>query len=252
MPINRNAAQFLGIEFASASYEEVASEVRRLSERTTFSYIVTPNVDHALMLNDRTPDAKVSDFRDAYASAYMRLCDSRILEKLARLHGIKLEVVTGSDLTAYLLENGHLARKRIAIVGGDEDMLPALKTRFPNIDYVQHCPPMGVLRNEAAIEAIVSFLQTEKADVIFFAIGAPQSEIIALRCLQAEKTRGVALCIGASIEFILGRKRRAPMWVRRLSLEWAFRLLSEPRRLWRRYLVDGPRIFLLAARWKQS
>lgn len=120
------------------------------------------------MLNDRTPDAKVSDFRDAYASAYMRLCDSRILEKLARLHGIKLEVVTGSDLTAYLLENGHLARKRIAIVGGDEDMLPALKTRFPNIDYVQHCPPMGVLRVEAAIEAIVSFLQTEKADVIFF------------------------------------------------------------------------------------
>jgi len=252
MPINGNAAQFLGIEFASASYQEVASEVGRLSERTHFSYIVTPNVDHALMLNDKAPDPRVSDFRDAYASAYMRLCDSRILQKLARLHGIKLEVVTGSDLTEYLFKNGLLAGKRIAIVGGDEGMVPSLEARFANIDFIQHCPPMGVLGNEAAIEEIVNFLQTENADVIFFAIGAPQSEIIALKCLLAGQTRGVALCIGASIEFILGRKRRAPIWMRRLSLEWAFRLLSEPRRLWRRYLVEGPQIFVLAARWKRS
>jgi N-acetylglucosaminyldiphosphoundecaprenol N-acetyl-beta-D-mannosaminyltransferase len=65
-------------------------------------------------------------------------------------------------------------------------------------------------------------------------------------------SRGVGLCIGASVDFVLGDRPRAPRWVQRLNLEWAFRLASEPARLWRRYLVEGPRIFLLFWRWKHG
>jgi exopolysaccharide biosynthesis WecB/TagA/CpsF family protein len=62
----------------------------------------------------------------------------------------------------------------------------------------------------------------------------------------------MAFCIGAALEFITGQTKRAPVLARRLGLEWAHRLLTDPRRLWRRYLVEGPAIFLLALRWRKS
>ena len=69
---------------------------------------------------------------------------------------------------------------------------------------------------------------------------------------QAGGAVGVGLCIGASLDFLTGRKARAPLWMRKASLEWLHRLLSEPRRLWRRYLVEGPRIFVLTMRWRRG
>ena len=84
------------------------------------------------------------------------------------------------------------------------------------------------------------------------AVAMPQQEILALRVAQAGGAVGVGLCIGASLDFLTGRKARAPLWMRKASLEWLHRLLSEPKRLWRRYLVEGPRIFLLTMKWRRS
>lgn len=248
----RTRSRFLDIDFDAATYREVGEELSRLSQMDTFSFIVTPNVDHVLMLHPTSPVPATLAFQQAYAAAEMRLCDSRILLRLARLHGVTLEVVTGSDLTAYLFENGWLDGQKVAIIGGDAAMVPELRERFPAIEIVQHRPPMGVLRDERASEQIIRFIEQERARYVMLAIGAPQSEIIAHRCLLAGNAAGVGLCIGASIEFLLGRKRRAPSWMQQLSLEWAFRLASEPQRLWRRYLVSGPRILLLSSRWKQT
>lgn len=242
--------RFLGIDFDAATYREVGDELSRLSQLDTFSFVVTPNVDHVLMLHPTSPVPSTPAFQQAYAAAEMRLCDSRILQRLARLHDVTLEVVTGSDLTASLFENGQLDGQKVAIIGGDAAMLPELRERFPAIEIVQHQPPMGVLSDERASEEIIRFIEQERAHYVMLAIGAPQSEIIAHRCLRAGKAAGVGLCIGASIEFLLNRKSRAPRWMQSLGLEWAFRLLSEPRRLWRRYLVSGPRIFLLSHRWR--
>lgn len=251
MPIDRHASRFLGIDFDSATYPQLVEELDGMSRRASFSYVVTPNVDHVLMLNPDVPNARASAFRDAYAAAEIRLCDSRILQGLAKLHGVKLDVLTGSDLTAYLFRGGHFAGRKVAIIGGDAQMPAELLARFPNIEIVQHRPPMGVLKDSNAMDAIIAFIERECADYALLAIGAPQSEMAALKCLENGNARGVGLCIGASIEFVLGRKRRAPKWVQQLGLEWAFRLASEPRRLWWRYLVTGPRIFQLAWQWRK-
>ena len=80
---------------------------------------------------------------------------------------------------------------------------------------------------------------------MLLAIGSPQQELFAQALLRRGRCWGVALCIGAGLEFLVGARRRAPVPVQRLGLEWAYRLLSEPRRMWRRYLVDGPRILPL-------
>ena len=79
----------------------------------------------------------------------------------------------------------------------------------------------------------------------FLAIGSPQQEIIAQKLKGRGVARGLALCIGASIDFITGAEKRAPLWIRKSGFEWVFRLVQNPRRLAKRYLVRGPRIFLL-------
>ena len=87
---------------------------------------------------------------------------------------------------------------------------------------------------------------------MLLAVGSPQQEVLAGRIAAAGGATGCALCIGASLDFIAGRQRRAPRVVQRLGLEWAHRLASQPGRLWRRYLVDGPRIFRLAHAWQRA
>lgn len=245
-------ARFLDIDFDGGTYDQVVRELDRLAQQNSFSFIVTPNVDHVLMLHPKAQTPATQAFQQAYTAAAMKLCDSRILQRLARRHGVKLDLVTGSDLTACLFQKGHLDGRTVAIVGGDAAMVPELHERFPAVRIIQHQPPMGVLKNLRAIDEIIAFIEQERAHYVLLAIGAPQSEIIAHKCVVAGKSVGIGLCIGASIEFLLDRKKRAPAWMQRLSLEWAFRLMSEPRRLWRRYLVTGPRIILLAVGWRND
>jgi N-acetylglucosaminyldiphosphoundecaprenol N-acetyl-beta-D-mannosaminyltransferase len=246
MPTETQTVRFLEIDFANMSYAKAASEIDQLSRRKRFSYIVTPNVDHIVQLHEGQDEAVVSAFRTAYRDAHLRFCDSRVVQLLAQWRGVHLDVVTGSDLTAYLFNEGHLDGRKVAVIGGDDTIRQELQERYPAIDLEQHQPPMGLIKDPVACAQIVEFIGAGSFDVVLFAIGAPQSEIIAHQCHSSSQSRGVALCIGASIEFLLGRKARAPRWMQRAKLEWAFRLLSEPRRLWRRYLLIGPRIFRLA------
>lgn len=242
---------FLDIDFVDANYQQIAAQLDRLSEAKSFCFVTTPNVDHVVMLNPVQQDVIHQQFRNAYAAAAIRTCDSRVLQTLALFRGIRLQVITGSDLTAFLFEDGYFDGRKVALIGGDEAMLAELNARFLSVQIIQHIPPMGLLANEPAIETIITFIKLHKFNYILFAVGAPRSEIIAHRCASVGGAVGVALCIGASVEFLLGRKARAPRWVQSLRMEWAFRLLSEPRRLWRRYLVSGPRILLITMNWRK-
>lgn len=241
-PTLRQNISFLNIDFNTSSRQDILTALCELSASRSHSYIVTPNVDHMVML-DGLPDIEIRRrFADAYNRAVIRLCDSRILSALARLRGINLPVFPGSDLTAHLVSECFDEQVKVAIVGGTATSLMKLRALFPLPNFVQFVPPMGVLNNPNAIAEITDFLSAAQADFVLMAIGAPQSEIIADICHRDGRFGGVSLCIGASIEFLTGEKQRAPIWVQRVSLEWAYRLLTEPRRLWRRYLIRGPRI----------
>jgi len=251
MPTRLSTTNFLGLEFVDATYAEASAELDRLSREDRLSLVVTANVDHIVMLRGQSSeDAHREGFVRAYEQASLRMCDSRVLQALAWLKGIRLNVVTGSDLTAQMFRDGWFDGRKVALIGGDAKMVSDLRARFPKIQLFQHIPPMGILENEPAIVAIEDYLKGGDWDYILFAIGAPRSEIIAHRLMGIDNIRGVALCVGASIEFLLGRKARAPKWMQAARLEWSFRLLSEPRRLWRRYLVKGPRILAIVRDWK--
>ena len=96
-----------------------------------------------------------------------------------------------------------------------------------------------------------------RARFTFLAVGSPQQELLAHRvALRAGAGRddagGCALCIGAALRFVVGEEKRAPVIMQKLGLEWSYRLGQDPVRLWRRYLVDGPKIFAMVWRWRRA
>lgn len=242
---------FLDLEFAALDLDGARQWVSDALAAPRFRYVVTPNVDHVVRLHNGDA-AWRSAFAAAEADADLCLNDSRILRGLARRSGIDLPVVPGSDLTRVLLDRALPDGTRVALVGGSMADAAWLRSQLPRATIRHFEPPMGVLRSAAAQQAIVDFIEAEQPQLTLFAIGAPQSEIVAHQLQQRGRTGGVALCIGASIEFLTGAKRRAPRLLQTLGLEWAFRLASEPRRLWRRYLVEGPAIFAIWWRWQRA
>ena len=239
-------ADFLGVEYDILSERQVIDRLRLRTAKTPFGYLVTPNVDHVVRLNDRASEPALGD---AYANADLCVCDSRVLALLARVHGIGLPVVTGSDLTAALMQKVLAQGDRVAIVGGSPEVVQRLAKLYSHVEFVHHCPPMGLRRDIAAQTAAAAFIAQSACRFTFLAVGSPQQELIAARVTGGT---GYGLCIGAALEFLTGDQVRAPKLLRRTGLEWAYRLASDPGRMWRRYLVEGPRVFLLAWRWRVS
>ncbi|MGK6321933.1 WecB/TagA/CpsF family glycosyltransferase [Sphingomonas sp. DT-51] len=244
---------FLGLRFDPLDTAGALAWLRAASVEAPFRYVVTPNVDHLVRLDSmvRSEPAGEALWR-AYEGAALTLCDSRVLARLARWCGVELPVAPGSDLTARLFSEVVRPGDRIAIIGGDAPLRAALAQRFGTLNFVQHIPPMGLLRDSAALDAAARFGRDAQARFVLLAVGSPQQEIVAARIAALPGARGTGLCIGASLDFIVGRQQRAPRMVQRLGLEWAHRLASQPRRLWRRYLVEGPRIFRMTRDWRAN
>jgi exopolysaccharide biosynthesis WecB/TagA/CpsF family protein len=209
----------------------------------SYDYVLTPNVDHVIRYCDD------SGFRNLYAHAGFVLLDSRLLANILRLtHGIILPVCPGSDLTARLMPL-IAPQDVIVMIGGSEQQAQRLRERYGMQALRHYNPPMGFIRDAEAVERTLQFIETQSPfRFCFFAVGSPQQEQLAYALQQRGKARGLAFCIGASINFLTGAERRAPRWMQQLSLEWLFRLLQDPNRLARRYLVRGPRIFGLLSR----
>jgi N-acetylglucosaminyldiphosphoundecaprenol N-acetyl-beta-D-mannosaminyltransferase len=248
MPIEGATTRFVDVEFSTLGWDAAVTAVVTAADAPRFTSVITPNVDHIVRI-DRLGESPLGlRTRAAIADANYCFCDSRILARLARLKGTVLPVVPGSDLTAAIFKSHIQPDERIAIVGGDAETVSDLKTTYPGLRVLQHIPPMGMVENTEAMDAAARFIVDAECRFIFVAVGSPQGEILLHRARRLGASSGVGLSIGASIDFLTGRQTRAPRIVQKLGFEWAFRLLTEPKRLWRRYLVDGPRIIEIVTR----
>ena len=223
--------------------EETVRIVSRFGNHR-YGYLVTPNVDHVIRY------CGDNQFQALYEQATYVLLDSRFLALLMRFSkGQVLRVCPGSDLTAGLFDSIVEPDDVTIMVGGSPEQARALRQRF-GLRALHHIdPPMNLARDPVAIEACVREVESlSPFRFCFLAVGSPQQEIIARELKVRGIARGLALCIGASINFVTGMERRAPLWVRRIGFEWLYRLSQNPRRLAYRYLVRGPRIFFLLRR----
>jgi N-acetylglucosaminyldiphosphoundecaprenol N-acetyl-beta-D-mannosaminyltransferase len=248
MPIEAATTRFVGVDFSQLGWDDALKEVGSAADAPRFTSVVTPNVDHIVRIDRLGDSALGKRIGAAVADADYQFCDSRVLARLARLRGTMLAVVPGSDLTAAIFAKILTPDERIAIIGGDGETVSDLKKVYPSLKITQHIPPMGMINDAEAMDVAAHFIVNTDCRFIFVAVGSPQGEILLHRARQLGATRGVALSIGASIDFLTGRQTRAPRLVQKLGFEWAYRLLSQPKRLWRRYLVDGPRIFAIVMR----
>jgi len=243
----QKSTYFLGSRFDTGSIEEAACNI--LAEtRGRFRYVVTPNVHHMVKLLEDP-----ATMRPLYERAWRVFCDSRVLSRLARVCGHRLPVITGSDLTADLITRAAKQRLTIAVIGPTGAACAQLQAKYPGLNVVVHTLPMGFIKSELEIQKCVDFVVKTKAPLVFLAVGMPQQEILANRIADDPEAQGVGLCAGASIDFLTGEQSRAPVWLQKAGLEWLYRLLSDPRRLARRYLIECPQIFyFVCLEWRKK
>jgi N-acetylglucosaminyldiphosphoundecaprenol N-acetyl-beta-D-mannosaminyltransferase len=202
-------------------------------------YVVTPNVDHTLLFQQS------EEFRRVYDDAGLVLADGMPVVVASRLLRRPLpERVTGADLVPALFEAAVPARPmRVYLLGAGPGVAAraaaAIVARWPAVQVVGiDSPPLGFEKNEAENAAILRRIAAATPDVVVVGLGAPKQELWVHRHRGQIEAR-VALCVGAAIDFLAGEKPRAPLWMRRFGLEWAHRLGSEPRRLFKRYARDA-------------
>jgi exopolysaccharide biosynthesis WecB/TagA/CpsF family protein len=211
-----------------------------------YGYVATPNVDGLIRVYE---DAT---FRERYSRAAFVLLDSRVAALLFRLvHGIRVPVLPGSDLTALLLHEVINPEDRVVLIGSTAEQAQTLRERFDLRHLLHHNPPMGFIRDSAAVEACLQFVEASSPfRYCLIAVGDPQGVIVAHRLAERGRARGLAFIIGASIDFVTGKQRRAPRWMQRIGFEWLYRLFSNPRRLAWRYLIRGPKFLAYVGRSK--
>jgi N-acetylglucosaminyldiphosphoundecaprenol N-acetyl-beta-D-mannosaminyltransferase len=149
--------------------------------------------------------------------------------------------VYGPELMQRLCGRAAEAGVPIFLFGGTEKVLEALKLnlqrRFPGLQIAgAEAPPFRPL-TEQEDAAIVQRINDSGAGLVFIGLGCPKQDLFAFD--HRDRVRAVQVCVGAAFDFHAGVKPMAPVWMQRRGLEWVFRLASEPRRLWKRYLVTN-------------
>lgn len=218
--------------------------VERLTQWTSADerscrFVVTPNVDHAVLLSE-TPA-----LRAAYADAALVLTDGMPVVLVARLLGKGIpERVSGADLVPALFDAATGEQPQTVFLlgagpGVAERAAAEIERRWPHVKVVGcYSPPMGFEHHAAENDAICARINAVRPDVLVLGLGAPKQELWVHQHRARLQTK-VALCVGATIDFLAGEKPRAPEWMRGCGLEWLHRMLSEPGRLVSRYARDA-------------
>ena len=231
--------RFMTLDFAEGDRPALLAQVAAMARGEGYGYVVTPNVDHVIKLMDGRVEA------DVYRAADLMVCDSRILAHLARLRGKALTVYPGSDMTADLLASDH--DLTLGVFGPDRAAFDDLVARYPRRRFTFIDAPMLTPGTPGWIAAVDEAARADW-DVLLACVSFPKQERFAHALRAAGRKTGVTLCVGASVDFLTGRQQRAPRLYQQLSLEWLHRLISQPRRMFRRYVLEGPAIFGLFLR----
>jgi len=221
------------------SFREAVNAITRHAARgSPPACVVTPNAQHIVLLESDP------SLRDAYANAELVVADGASLLFASRLLGEKLsERVSGVDLLEQLCAKAAELGLRVFLLGGRagsaERAAKKLRRQFRRLSVAGTCcPPLGFERDEQELQTIGDAIAAARPDLVFVALGAPKQEAW---MHQHGRRLGVPVLIGVggSFEIVGGLLPRAPRFLQRLGWEWFYRLLLEPRRLWRRYLIGN-------------
>ena len=239
--------KFMNIHVDNLTTVETLEKISYLIENTRQSYAVTPNVDHIVRLEND------NEFLEIYRNANLVLTDGQPLIWISKLYGTPIkEKISGSDLFPKVCkmaaEKGYTMFFLGAAEGVADTAARKLTEKFPGLIVTgTHSPKMGFENRAEEVQNIIGIVKKHSPDILIVGLGAPKQEKFIYR-YREELNVPVSLALGASLDFEAGNIKRAPKWMCKFGLEWFYRLCKEPKRLFKRYIIDDMCILKLA--WK--
>lgn len=229
---------FLNTQVDNLTMEEALLEVDRLIAENRTAYVVTPNVDHIVVME------KDEEFSQLYREADLILTDGKPLIWISKLSGTPIkEKISGSDFFPRMCELAVQKGYSIFILGAAEGVAAKaaenLQNKYPGLQIAgTYSPPVGFEKHEMELQKIAEMIHAAKPTILAVSLGSPKGEKFLYRH-KDEYGVPLGISIGATIDFEAGNVKRAPKWMSDHGLEWLYRLLKEPKRLAKRYFVDA-------------
>ncbi|MEY8337975.1 WecB/TagA/CpsF family glycosyltransferase [Lachnospiraceae bacterium 62-35] len=230
--------RFLNTYVDSMTMDEAVERIDELIEAEKNAYIVTPNLDHIVMLE------KDKEFVEVYKNADMILTDGKPLIWLSRLMGNPIkEKISGSDYFPLMCQKAAQKGYCIFILGAGKGVAKKaaenLVKKTPGLQIVgTYSPPLGFEKDRTELERISDMVREAAPDILAVSLGSPKGEKFIYHHLK-EYGIPLGISIGATVDFEAGTVRRAPRWMSECGLEWLFRITQDPGRLIKRYWKDA-------------
>lgn len=228
---------------------ETIAAIEQMIETNKKSYVVAINVDVVMKIEQDPYLKKIVDNAD------MVLVDGKPLVWISKMHGKPLKAkISGSDLVPLLCEVAAEKGYKIFIIGGKEGIAEQakqkLETKHPNIKITgTYAPPFGFEKNDEELNKINHMISEAQPDLLIACFGCPKQEKWIYENIEKYNAK-VSVCAGATVDFLAGNVKRAPRWMSEYGLEWFYRFLQEPKRMFKRYFVDDVKIIRLIKKYR--
>lgn len=240
----KNRIEFLNTVIDNVTLNDVLSYIDECIFNQKKGYIVPVNTDMIIKME--------SDIylRNIVNNSDLVLMDGKPLVWVSKFMKTPiLEKISGSDLVPTICEQASKKGYTIFIIGGKEGVAQKARhnilSEYPKIKNIYtYSPPFGFEKNSEELEKINNIISANKPDILIVCFGCPKQEkwIYENYC---KYDASVSICAGATVDFLAGNVKRAPKWMSNYGLEWFYRFLQEPKRMFKRYFVDDMKIFKL-------
>ena len=242
--------RFMNSYIDNVTKKEAIAHIEECINTQKIGHVITPNVDQIIRIE--------SDkyFKKIYENAELLLTDGTPLIWISRWYKKPIkEKICGSDLVPDLCKLAAQKGYSIFLLGAAEGVAAKaaenLKKNNPRLKVAGvYSPPYGFEKDKNEIDKINKMLFTSNADMLFVGMGVPKQDIFIYENMNKYQIP-MSFSIGATIDFEAGIQKRAPRWINRIGMEWLYRLVRDPKRMFKRYIINDMKIFKLAWRYRK-
>ena len=233
----------------NVNMDEAIQAIENMIASEKKSYIVAINVDVVMKIENDSHLKEITDHAD------MVLVDGKPLEWIAKWHKRPIKAkISGSDLVPLLCKRAAKKGYSIFIIGGKEGIAEKAKQNLErDLPWIRivgtYAPPFGFEKDEVELKKINEMISNVHPDILIACFGCPKQEKWIYENYQKYDAK-VSVCAGATVDFLAGSVNRAPKWMSNHGLEWFYRFLHEPKRMFKRYFIDDVKILNLIRKYK--
>ncbi len=235
-----NKVNILGVNIACVNMKKTLELITNNLENIKGNYICVSNVHTTIMATENI------EYMNIQNSSYLSLPDGKPLSIVGKIKGNEIDRVTGPDLMEEIFKVSEKHGYRHYFYGNTDEnlkkLIDSLSIDYPKLKIVGYKPSVFRDLTDKENKELVEEINSSKADYIWIALGAPRQEVFMYNCMN--KVNGLMIGVGGAFNVISGVSPRAPKWMQDLSLEWMFRLIDDPKRLWKRYFVTNSKFIV--------